>query len=387
MAIGFLHIARVSRGLGATACARLAYISRRRVLDPRTGITHDFNRKNAADVLASGVIGWNGDAPSLAQAMSKSEKRRDACEGRSVIIAVPHELTITQAVDLVAAWCHALHRCHGVACIWVLHAPDLHGDTRNIHAHVLITTRRSNGENLGEKARELDDQRSGPKVVEAWRTEWGRLAVEALRAADRPASVDMRSWVRRLTAEGLPADLVEGEEHLGPARAAVERRGQRTEAGTRNRQRRWRRRVVAPLIAEWVAEMGDDKRGQGVGRRATMRKEKKGTGGKGRLDPTEMSAIAQKSERERKAAGLPKVAGFWHAQRLDPNALARLDDRARRAKKDAQAAKRSPKPKGQLRAFRPSVSGIPKVVRAAERVVGALLDEAARGARGGDEER
>jgi len=250
MAIGFLRVAKISRRTGATACARLAYVLRSRIHDPRIAKTHDYRRKGADDVLASGLIGWSGSAESLAQTMSLAEKRGDACEGRSVILAVPHELNVEQSVELVAEWCHSLNRRHGVACAWAVHLPDERGDERNVHAHVVVTGRRSDGGKLGEKARELDDRRAGPAAIEQWRADWGHLAERALQRAGISQNVDMRSWSRRLEADGIPAEGVKGEEHLGPARSAVERRGRTTAAGARNRRRRKRGQLAESLTSE-----------------------------------------------------------------------------------------------------------------------------------------
>lgn len=249
MAIGFLRVSKISRSTGATACARMAYVMRSRVHDPRIATTHDYRKKGTDDILASGITGWNGDAESLGQAMSLAEKRGDACEGRSAIIAVPHELTVEQSSALVEDWCRHLNKQHGVACAWVIHAPDAAGDERNIHAHVVITGRRSTGDALGAKARELDDRKTGPAMIEAWRAAWGELAGRALEQAGKAQPVDMRSWKRRLEAEGLPEDLIEGEEHLGPARSSAERRGRKTAAGDRNGRKRRRRKEAGTLIA------------------------------------------------------------------------------------------------------------------------------------------
>lgn len=250
MAIAFLKVSKISRRTGATACARMAYVLRARIHDPRIATTHDYMRMGDSDILASGIVGWNGSAESLAQAMSLAEKRGDACEGRSVIIAVPHELSLDQSAALVADWCRHLNEQHNVACAWAIHEPDAHGDERNVHAHVLATTRRSSGTTLGEKARELDDRQAGPAAIERWRTAWGELAERALEQAGKTQRVDMRSWERRLAAEDLPGNLIEGQEHLGPARSSAERRGRATAAGTRNRQRRKRRTGAEKLIAE-----------------------------------------------------------------------------------------------------------------------------------------
>jgi hypothetical protein len=228
----------------------MAYVLRSRIHDPRIATTHDYRKKGTEDILASGITGWRGDAEGLAQAMSLAEKRGDACEGRSAIIAVPHELTIEQSAALVEDWCRHINKRHGVACAWVIHAPDEAGDERNVHAHVIVTGRRSNGDALGEKARELDDRKTGPAAIEEWRAVWGALAADALQQAGKGQPVDMRSWKRRLDAEGLPPDFVHGEEHLGPARSSAERRGRKTEAGNRNRRRRRRRLVTETLIEE-----------------------------------------------------------------------------------------------------------------------------------------
>jgi len=228
----------------------VAYVLRTCVHDPRIATTHDYRRKGDGDILASGTVGWNDTAERLAQAMSAAERRGDACEGRSVIIAVPHELNIEQSADLVADWCRHLNKRHGVACVWIIHAPDSAGDERNIHAHVVVTARRSHGDTLREKARELDDRRTGPAAIEEWRTVWGNLAEGALRQVGKGQQVDMRSWKRRLNAEGLPPDLVQGEEHLGPARSSAERRGRKTAAGDRNRRKRRRRKLADVLIGE-----------------------------------------------------------------------------------------------------------------------------------------
>lgn len=250
MAIGFLRVSKISRSTGATACARLAYVLRSRIHDPRIATTHDYRRKGARDVLASGLVGWSGSAEGLAQAMSLAERRGDACEGRSVILAVPHELNAEQSAELVSEWCRALNQRHGVACAWAIHLPDEYGDERNVHAHVVATGRRSDGIRLGEKARELDNRQAGPAAFEQWRTDWGRLAEQALRGAGVAQNVDMRSWSRRLAADGISAEVIEGEEHLGPARSAVERRGHATAAGARNRRRRKRRQLAESLISE-----------------------------------------------------------------------------------------------------------------------------------------
>ena len=377
MAIGFLRVAKISRGQGSTACARLAYVLRTSIRDPRTAIKHNYSCKNGGDILASGVVGWRGSAPSLAQAMSASERRADACEGRSVILAVPHELTIEQASELLAGWCQDINARHEAACVWVLHSPDENGDDRNIHAHILISGRRSDGENLGEKTRELDNRKTGPQVIESWRQLWGERVGESLRAVGRSDSVDMRSWSRRLAAEGLPVGLVEGDEHLGPARTAAERQGRVTEAGKRNRQRDRHRRTVAALVND----------GAGTSQQLEKGEDGLSKDDLARLVPEGMAAIEGRLERAQKAAGLSQSSNQQNGRRLAPDEVAKIQARFVEAKEIARRKSRGTAKKRPKHKSMSSAKKVQKSIRGAARILGDLLDDAAHDARDIDDER
>ena len=62
---------------------------------------------------------------------------------------------------------------YGVAVDFAIHAPDRHGDERNYHAHVLMTTRRIGANGFGAKTRELESFRTGPREIEAIRQRVG----------------------------------------------------------------------------------------------------------------------------------------------------------------------------------------------------------------------
>jgi hypothetical protein len=251
MAIGYGRISTISRAHGESICARMAYVLRDAITDPRTLQRHDYTRK-ATDVEASGVVGWQGDAVSLARAASASETRANACEGRSAIFALPHELGAAARLRIVQRTCRDIRAIHGVALAYAIHRPDAHGSALNWHVHILISSRRTDdGRTFRQKARELDNLRTGGAAITTWREEiWAKHCNAELRAAGHVESVDMRSWKRRLAADGLPADLVEPYEHLGPERSAIERKGRRTAAGDRNRKRRARRQKIEPICLE-----------------------------------------------------------------------------------------------------------------------------------------
>ena len=82
---------------------------------------------------------------------------------REVLLALPHEMPLAAHRKAVGAFCGWLVGRYGVAADAALHTPKSGHDARNIHAHVLMTTRRLAAHGLGEKTRELDDNRlAGP---------------------------------------------------------------------------------------------------------------------------------------------------------------------------------------------------------------------------------
>ncbi len=86
---------------------------------------------------------------------------------------MPHELTDEQRTDAVREFAAALVKRYGVAIDFAIHAPDRHGDERNYHAHLLMTTRRLGPDGFGQKTRELDDFKTGPREIEAIRRDVG----------------------------------------------------------------------------------------------------------------------------------------------------------------------------------------------------------------------
>jgi hypothetical protein len=112
---------------------------------------------------------------------------------------------------------------------------------------VLTTTRRLGPDGFGEKARELDDRKTGPELVSQWRERWAELTNEALERAGSAERVDHRS-LEAQRAEAVAALDVERadaldrapEPKLGWAGVADLRRSERTGEPTRtDRAERW----------------------------------------------------------------------------------------------------------------------------------------------------
>ena len=117
---------------------------------------------------------WN--RAQLWEAAERAERRKNSVVAREVLLALPHEMPLAAHRKAVGAFCGWLVGRYGVAADAALHTPKSGHDARNIHAHVLMTTRRLAAHGLGEKTRELDDNRlAGPLEIEAMREAWARI--------------------------------------------------------------------------------------------------------------------------------------------------------------------------------------------------------------------
>ena len=220
MSIGHLAIRVHSRTRGHTVAAALAYRLGERIACSRTGSVHDYARRSArAEIAASGITAgpWT-DPGSLAAAMECAEKRRDSTLLRDVQIALPHELPDERRAALARSFAERLAERFCTTCAWAVHRPDQRGDHRNHHAHVVLPTRRLEGDEFGAKLRELDDRRGGRSraTVRAIRELWQDLANAELERAALAARVDTGR-----NAEGAPQPT------LGVARTSIERRAWR----------------------------------------------------------------------------------------------------------------------------------------------------------------
>ena len=106
MAIAHWHLETTSRAQGHSAAARLGYdhAARLKLPDGKL-IPRWLATSHADDVAAAGVVGWdNNDLQSLADAIEASERRCDARLGRSIVAALPHELSDEQRKKLALGY-------------------------------------------------------------------------------------------------------------------------------------------------------------------------------------------------------------------------------------------------------------------------------------------
>lgn len=232
---GWFHasVKSISRSTGRSAVAAAAYRAAAVMRDERTGLQHDYSRK--AGVVWSGVI-LPENAPAdftdpahLWNAAEQSENRKNSVTARELQLALPAELDDERRRAVAEAVARFLVERYGVAVHAAIHRPDRKGDERNHHAHILFTTRRVGPDGLTEKTRELDAKATRSAEVEAIRQAAAAAINRELERAGSPERVDHRSYER----QGIEQ---EPTTHLGPSASAMERNGEGSDRGDRNRE-------------------------------------------------------------------------------------------------------------------------------------------------------
>lgn len=222
MASFHLAVKTVGRSAGRSATAAAAYRAGVEIADERTGIVHDYTRKQGIEhreiVAPANAPDWVQDRSALWNAAERAETRKNSTVAREYEIALPTELSAGERRDLALGLAREISERHGVAVDVAIHAPGRLGDQRNHHAHLLTTTRRIGAEGLGEKTRELDQKTSGE--VERWRARFAEMQNAALERAQSHERVDHRSYQRQGREQ-------EATVHMGPNVVAMERRAER----------------------------------------------------------------------------------------------------------------------------------------------------------------
>ncbi len=156
MAIYHCSAKPVSRSGGRSAVAAIAYRTASLLTNERDGLTHNFTAKKGvvhseivlpADIEAD----WALDRSTLWNAAERAERRRDSRVAREFEIALPHELSADARLSLARAFAQDLADRYGAAVDFAIHVPQGKSDTRNIHAHLMMTTREVTQDGLGEK--------------------------------------------------------------------------------------------------------------------------------------------------------------------------------------------------------------------------------------------
>ena len=193
MAMYRLSASVLSRSQGRSSVAAAAYRAGEKLANVRDGMEHDYSKRTGVAsseiLLPPGAPARFGDREVLWNAVEAIEKRKDAQVAREVQLALPHELDTAARAALVRGFVQAQFVDHGMIADVAIHTPGEKGDTRNHHAHVLLTTRAVSpdgfeGKNRGWNSKEL---------LTSWRAEWADEVNAALERYEIAERVDHRS--------------------------------------------------------------------------------------------------------------------------------------------------------------------------------------------------
>ena len=207
-------------------------------------------------------------------AVDEAEKQANAQTARRFIIALPKELSQEENIALIQQYCQKQFVDRGMIVDIAVHDS---GDG-NPHAHVMLTMRSmdehgkwnpktktsyvldDNGNRIPDGKGKWLRQRvdtvdwNDKKYCEIWRHEWEVQQNKALEKAGRQERIDMRSF-RRQGIDMAP------QVHLGPAAAAMERKGIQTELGNTNREVKRVNSLLSALkktvqsLSSWLNEL------------------------------------------------------------------------------------------------------------------------------------
>ncbi len=230
-----LAVQTIQRAAGRSAVAAAAYRSGSRLIDERLAMEFDFAAKDdveyAAIMTPEAAPAAFQDRQTLWNAAEKAEGRKDAVPARELLLSLPHELDAQQRRALVRDFVAEHIVARGMIADVALHRPGKHGDHRNFHAHILVTTRAVGPEGFQKKDRAWRT----PEQVREWRAGWAEIQNQHLRRHLGPDAPQVSHL--SLAERGVDrAPTV----HLGPSATALERKNIASERGEQNRDVRAR---------------------------------------------------------------------------------------------------------------------------------------------------
>ena len=215
------------------------------------------------------------DPQTLWNAVDAAETSVNAQTARSMLFALPRELTDEQNLALVRDFCQKEFVDKGMVCNFFYHDKD----DGNPHVHIMLTLRAmdENGKWLPKSKNVYALDENGNRIRtpngswkrikvdtvdwnerkygEIWRQDWATAQNAALKAAGRAERVDMRSLERQGVEDRLP------QKHLGSTASALERKGVSSERGDENRKIISVNKMLASLqktvrgIGAWLDEL------------------------------------------------------------------------------------------------------------------------------------
>ena len=227
----------VQRSQGDSATARAAYRACCVIECAREGKTHDYSRKGGREAgeiaLPEGAPAWAGDRAKLwngAELVEKNGSRgknagkfkANAQTARDLMFTFPAELSKEGKLKAVRIIARYLVSVSAVAVDWNIHQPGKDGDEKNYHCHMMFTTRRITAKGFGEKTREWDDIKKGPKLTKNLR----KFIADTLNAELAAEGKADLVKVEYLSFKARGSSQKPTQRHMGPAKTHMLRKQQ-----------------------------------------------------------------------------------------------------------------------------------------------------------------
>lgn len=198
MAIYHFSAQVISRSQGRSSVASSAYRSAEKILDERTGLTHDFTKKS--DVIEKDILLpkyaplWMQNREKLWNSVEQVEKRKDAQLAREMSIALPQELSLGQNWALLKLFVQKEFVDRGMVADVAFHRGHKGGGDQP-HGHVMLTMREVTKEGFRHKVRAWNDK----ALLNDWREHWAEYCNLEL----AKQGFDLRIDNRTLEAQGI----------------------------------------------------------------------------------------------------------------------------------------------------------------------------------------
>lgn len=193
MAIYHFNVDVLTRVKGRTPLRVAAYYAGIKITDRRTHVEYDYRTHRKAvysTILApSGAPKWVFDRAELWYQAEEKENRSDSQLARTLQISLPAELTLDQQIRLVKEFVNDQCVAIGMVADIAIRKPTKKQDSRNFHAHVLLTTRNIRTDGFCLKNRDWN----GRKQLYEWRRQWAIYTNRALEQAGCTERIDHRN--------------------------------------------------------------------------------------------------------------------------------------------------------------------------------------------------
>lgn len=265
----------------ASAVAKAAYQSGERLYSDREHRTKKYKKEEGEVAFTEIMLPPHAppeyvDRNILWNAVEAVEPNWNSQLARRFVITLPMELSLEANIALIREYCRKEFLEKGMIVDLCVHDPAPPG--HNPHAHILLTMRpldehghwmpKARKEYIldenGERIRTANGNWKTRKIrttdwddrgnAEMWRHDWEVIQNRYLEMANRPERVSLKSYERQ-GIEQIPTV------HMGPAVAAMERKGVQTDIGNLNRDIRETNRRMAAIrraitgLMSWLSEI------------------------------------------------------------------------------------------------------------------------------------